>query len=116
MRVQAEMRDAYASRARGNEGRARVCARRAVGMALAGHWSMGAGMNAYDLLLRAASSPGFAEGVREAAARLTVRVTEDHQLPHAEDPLGDARLILVALGYTIAPDTDGRVAGDAQST
>ncbi len=73
-------------------------------------------MNAYDLLLRAASWPGFTENVREAAARLTVRVAEDHQLPHAEDPLGDARVILVALGHTIAPDTDGRVAGDAQST
>jgi hypothetical protein len=77
---------------------------------------MGAGMNAYDLLLRAASTPGFSEGVREAAARLTVRITEDHQLPHAEDPLGDARLILVALGYSVAPGTDGSVVGDGRLT
>jgi hypothetical protein len=87
-----------------------------VGVALADHWSVGLGTNAYDLLLRAASTPEFPEGIRRAAARLSVRVTQDHQLPHAEDPFDDARLIFDALGYTIAPDTDARVAGDAQST
>jgi len=87
-----------------------------VGVALADHWSVGLGTNAYDLLLRAASTPEFPEGIRRAAARLSVRVTQDHQLPHAEDPFDDARLIFDALGYTIAPVNDGSVAGDSPAT
>jgi len=95
------MLEAAASRSRGNEGRARVCARRAVGIALALHWSVGPPANAYQLLMRAAADSGLPPEVRQAAQRLTRRVTEAHRLPHDEDPLDDARVILAALGHSV---------------
>ena len=91
------MREAAASRGRGNEGRARVCARRAVGAALALRWSAGPLANAYQLLTRAAADSGLPPELRLAAQRLTRRVTEAHQLPHDEDPLDDARALLAWL-------------------
>lgn len=103
-RIQAEMREAFTSRSRGNEGRARVCARRAVGLALAATLGTAGRTNAYDLLRHAAESPGYAEAVRQAAGRLATRVTPEHRLPHAQDPLQDARLILNALGLSPAEE------------
>lgn len=91
------MLEAAASRSRGNEGRARVCARRAVGAALALRWSLGPQANAYQLLMRAAADSGLPPDVRQAAQRLTRRVTEAHRLPHDEDPLDDARALLAWL-------------------
>ena len=91
------MHEAEASRRRGNEGRARVCARRAAGAALARHWSAGPQANAFQLLQRAAADAGFPPALRQAAQRLTVRVTEAHTLPHDEDPLDDARALLAWL-------------------
>ena len=37
--------------------------------------------------------------IRRAAQRLTVRVSPDHTLPHPEDPIADARLIIDALDH-----------------
>jgi hypothetical protein len=37
------------------------------------------------------------EQLRSAAGRLTEQVTEDHELPHSEDPLQDAELIVAEL-------------------
>jgi len=91
------MLEAAACRSRGNEGRARVCARRAVGAALALRWSAGPQANAYHLLLRAAGDAGLPPELRLAAQRLTLRVTESHRLPHDEDPLEDARSLLAWL-------------------
>lgn len=91
------MLEAAACRSRGNEGRARVCARRAVGAALALRWSAGPQANAYQLLLRAAADNGLPPELRQAAQRLTRRVTEAHRLPHDEDPLDDARALLAFL-------------------
>lgn len=91
------MLEAAACRSRGKEGRARVCARRAVGAALALRWSAGPQVNAYQLLLRAAADTGLPPELRQAAQRLTRRVTEAHRLPHDEDPLEDARSLLLWL-------------------
>jgi hypothetical protein len=108
-RIAAEMRRAVASRAAGNEGRARVCARRAAGFGLALVWGSSERPNAYDLLRRAADDPSLTEAVRQASARLSVRVTQAHQLPHLEDPLADARLILGVLGYGFETQDDAHV-------
>ena len=35
--------------------------------------------------------------VRAAAGRLTEQINEDHELPHTEDPLEDAKFIVDAL-------------------
>jgi hypothetical protein len=100
-RVAAELSDARASRSRGNEGRARVCARRAAGAAIraamAGRASGPPPSNAYTVLRWYASLADQPPELRAAAARLAARVTPEHVLPHREDPLEDARVIIAAL-------------------
>jgi hypothetical protein len=91
------MDEAAACRSRGNEGRARVCARRAVGAALALRWAAGPQASAYQLLQRAAADSGLPPELRQAAQRLTRRVNQAHRLPHDEDPLDDARSLLAWL-------------------
>jgi hypothetical protein len=113
-RIAAEMRQAIASRAAGNEGRARVCARRAAGFGLSVAQGGSNRPNAYDLLRQAADDRALPAPVRQAAARLGVRVTQAHRLPHAEDPLADARLILEALGF--GPHEDAHANDSARTT
>jgi hypothetical protein len=95
------MNDARSSRARGNEGRARVCARRAAGLAIGSYLeaqSIRVGhRNAYLLLQAFSELKQVPDRLREAAARLTVQVKEDHNLPHEQDPLEDAQLIIAAI-------------------
>lgn len=97
-RIQAELRYARAVRQHGKEGRARVCARRAAGWAVAAYLS-GQGplpsQGAYTLLgWLEEQGP---EELRGPARRLRQRVTEEHHLPHPEDPLNDAELIIDGL-------------------
>ena len=99
------MLEAAACRRRGNEGRARVCARRAVGAALALRWPAGTRANAYQLLLRASADDGLPPELRKAAQRLAQRVNEERRLPHDEDPLDDARALLAWLRRR-GPDED----------
>jgi hypothetical protein len=110
--VEDEMDKARTWRAAGNEGRARVCARRAAGFALAASAGVAGRPNVYEALRRAARAPALPEAVREAAARLTVCVTEAHRLPHPEDPLEDARLIIEELGPTLTSQVDGHGSGE----
>jgi len=107
---------AIASRGAGNEGRARVCARRAAGFALAARYGVSGKLNAYEMLRRTAGAPGLSDAARQAAARLCVRVTEAHRLPHPEDPLEDARLLIEELGYTLRIRMDGYRPGKDNTT
>lgn len=96
-----ELEAALRARRGGNEGKARVCARRAAG------WAVGyafedtfAGKptaNAYLLLQWLADHQGAAPDLRSAADRLTARIDEEHELPYPEDPLEDANLIVERL-------------------
>jgi len=101
IQVEAELRAAESARTAGNEGRARVCARRAAGLAagayLTGRGQPARGASAYDRLRRLESAAGLAEDLRRAAARLTARVDAHHRLPHEQDPLEDARLLIAGL-------------------
>lgn len=103
LRARIESELAYAARARAHtkEGRARVCARRAAGWAVDAYrrrlepksvWQRTALANLR--WLRSAADQPLA--LQQAAARLTEQVREDHHLPHAEDPLQDARMIAEA--------------------
>jgi len=95
------MKMARQSRARGNEGRARVCARRAAGLAIQIYRDRSANVNrtvgAYGLLRWFASLPGVEEELRASAERLAMRVTREHVLPHPQDPLADAVLLIQGL-------------------
>ncbi len=99
--IQAEFEKAERARARGNEGQARVCARRAAGIA-ARHYFERRGEaattpSAYDLLQMLAADPEVPARVREAASRLTIRVDEAFKLPPEIDLLAEARVLCEAL-------------------
>jgi hypothetical protein len=91
-----ELARAEAARRAGNEGMARVCARRAAGMALRlRHASGGEGNRDALVLLRdVAGEEGAPEGVRRAAERLIARVRADFTPAHPHDPIEDARTII----------------------
>jgi len=99
-KIHAEMDRAHGARADGNEGQARVCARRAAGWAVGvyGQEQLGedSRWHAYHNLIWFQSQEISAD-LRAAAIRLTTRVDVDHTLPHMEDPLEDARMIIAAL-------------------
>lgn len=99
--IQAEFDRAEQARARGNEGQARVCARRAAGIAASAYLARrGAAprtSSAYDVLRLLADVPGIPTNVKESALRLTLRVDEDFQLPPGVDLLAEARALCTAL-------------------
>jgi hypothetical protein len=96
--VTREMDDALAARARGQEGRARVCFRRAAGWAIA---SLQANVdqeshlgNALEALTWFGAELRFQQELRESAIRLTTRVSDDHTLPFEQDPQSDAERLI----------------------
>ncbi|MFV2044648.1 MAG: hypothetical protein ACC700_15615 [Anaerolineales bacterium] len=96
-RIEAELAYARAARKHGKEGRARVCARRAAGWAIAAHFPNNRQLGAYSLLHWLEGNTEVSLDLRSAAGRLTEQVTVDHELPHSEDPLEDAEMIVVGL-------------------
>ena len=99
--IEEELRRAEAARAAGNEGRARVCARRAAGAALRSNVQRSGGVakssSAVDALRAARESQGLTERAREAADRLLVKVGEDFNLPYPWDLIAEARALIVEL-------------------
>ncbi|NIS83541.1 MAG: hypothetical protein GTO14_25840 [Anaerolineales bacterium] len=100
-RIDSELNLAHKARSQGNEGRARVCARRAAGWAVAAYRQRNFGIephaNAFRQLRWLRTLEGASQEIRDAASRLTTRVSLDHSLPHDEDPLEDARMLIQAL-------------------
>lgn len=100
-RIKLELGQAELFRARGKEGRARVCARRAAGWAVAAFRQQRSGVethpNAYHQLRWFRNLEDMPIELRKAADRLTTRVTPSHELPHWQDPLEDAEMIVQAL-------------------
>jgi hypothetical protein len=99
--IEAELSDALVSRENANEGRARVCARRAAGMAIGIYFERNVGerppQSAYKLLQWFSQREEIPEDLQQSAERLLVRVTPDFELPHQEDPIEDARQIITAI-------------------
>jgi len=93
--IEAEFEKAEQARARGNEGQARVCARRAAGIAvreyLARQGIRPPSVSAYDLLNLLKADPQLAPGLRLIADHLTLRVTEEFKLPVNADLIAEAR-------------------------
>ncbi len=96
-RIEAELAYARAARKQGKEGRARVCARRAAGWAISARYSHARPLGALAQLRWLEKNDEAPEQLRSAAGRLTEQVTEDHELPHSEDPLQDAEFIVAEL-------------------
>jgi hypothetical protein len=96
-----EFQMAAAARARGNEGQARVCARRAAGVAireyLARRGLRSSDPSAYALLKALLFVEDLPIEARQAAEYLTLRVNEEFKLPVAVDLVEQARLLCDSL-------------------
>jgi HEPN domain-containing protein len=93
--LELEFERAEAARARGNEGQTRVCARRAAGIAIREYYARRGQPvrtpSAYDLLQLLTDEPRLSPDLKQAAAYLTLRVTEEFKLPVDVDLLNEAR-------------------------
>ena len=82
----------------GNDGLARVCARRAVALAAQHQLEQqnlpGWQGDAMHQLRQIQKETTFPLSVREAAQRLLTKVTEQGQLPMTKDPITDASIII----------------------
>ena len=83
------------ARAKGNEGQARVCARRAAGLAIREYLTRkgihSRSASAYDLLNLLKNDPLLSPDLKLIADHLTLRVTEEFKLPVDADLVAEAR-------------------------
>ncbi|HBG75136.1 MAG: hypothetical protein A2X25_05165 [Chloroflexi bacterium GWB2_49_20] len=93
--VDYELHNAHVARAAGNEGRARVCARRAAGLAVRKYFERKDfqlnNKSAYELLLTLINQPGIPPTALQNAINLTMRVSESFMLPTQVDLIIEAR-------------------------
>ena len=93
--MQNEFDRAAQARERGNEGQARVCARRAAGIAIREYLARQAirppSSSAYDLLNVIKDDPHLSPDLKHIAEHLTLRVTEEFKLPVDADLVAEAR-------------------------
>jgi hypothetical protein len=96
-RFERELQHAEQARAGGNEGMARVCARRAAGMAIGEYFRLqgltSPGPSAYDRLRYLLGLPAVPQNVRRAAENLITRINVEGMLPVEADLIADARKI-----------------------
>lgn len=94
-KIQAEFQRAEQARAKGNEGQARVCARRAAGIAvreyLAAKGTHLPSPSAVDLLNLLKDDPLLSPDLKLIVEHLTLRVTEEFKLPVEADLVAEAR-------------------------
>lgn len=93
--IQKEFAQAQRARANGNEGQARVCARRAAGIAIR-EYLIRSGIrppshSAHDLLNLIKESAALPPDLRRIADHLTLRVTEEFKLPIEADLVAESR-------------------------
>lgn len=99
--IESEFEKAEQARARGNEGQARVCARRAAGIAVREYLTRQgippASVSAYDLLNFLKEDPHLADDLKLIADHLTLRVNEEFRLPVKADLIAEARTLCETL-------------------
>ena len=99
--IQDELDKAEGARGRGNEGQARVCARRAAGIAAREYFARRAQPvrtpSAYDVLNLLVQDPSLSADLRRSAEYLTLRVNEEFKLPVDVDLIAVARNLCEAL-------------------
>ena len=95
--IDKEFEKAGQARARGNEGQARVCARRAAGIAVREYLTRRGvrppSTSAYDLLNLLKEDPLIPADLKLIADHLTVRVTEEFNLPIDADLIAESRIL-----------------------
>ncbi len=94
-KLQKEFELAESARAGGNEGKARVCARRAAGIAIREYYARRGyhvrTPSAYDLLQMLTDEPQLSPELKRSATYLTLRVNKEFRLPVDVDLLDEAR-------------------------
>lgn len=94
-KLQAEFDQAERARAKGNEGQARVCARRAAGIAIREYLTRrgtpSPSTSAMDLLNLLKEDPLLSPDLKLIVDHLTLRVTEEFKLPVDVDLVAEAR-------------------------
>jgi len=89
-----EIRHARKARQEGNDGRARVCARRAAGVVIGEFFRQqnlpDINESAYDRLLALGKLQNVSPEVKEVIKHLVERVTPEHKLPYEADLIADA--------------------------
>jgi uncharacterized protein (UPF0147 family) len=102
--IERELAAAEAARQERNDGKTRVCARRAVAHAIeawiARFSSPGWRGDAMAYLRKIQEDASFPLPIRQAAERLGTPVTRQHTAPFTIDPIADARLIIAHLDST----------------
>ena len=107
LRIDNEFERAEQARAKNNEGQARVCARRAAGIAirefLTRRGTPPRTASAYDLLNLIKDDPLLSPDLKLIAEHLTLRVTEEFKLPVDVDLVAEARVLCERLLESKAP-------------
>ena len=100
-KIQLELDKAKQARAKRNEGQARVCARRAAGIAAREYFARQGktfrSPSAYDLLNELVHEEGISSELRQSAKYLTLRVNEEFKLPVNVDLIEEARKLCEGL-------------------
>ena len=95
--LQKEFDKARQARINKNEGQARVCARRAAGIAIRDYLTrkgtLVPSMSAYDLLNLLKEDTNLPSNLQLIVEHLTVRVTEEFELPFDADLIAEARVL-----------------------
>ena len=91
--IRKELASAGEARKAGNEGRVRVCARRAAGAAIA-FWKQDESTDVLERLRSLHNTEEMPAGVREAAQHLAAKLREDFSPQFDTDPLKDCRVIV----------------------
>ena len=95
--IQKEFEKAEQARSRGNEGQARVCARRAAGIAIREYLNRKGirprSPSAVDLLNLLKDDPALSPDLKFIVHHLTLRVTEEFQLPVDADLVAEAKIL-----------------------
>ena len=99
--IEFEIKKALLARSKGNEGQARVYARRAAGNAIRKYFLQKNlpfnNKSAYELLLSYINQPDIPSKTRQNAENLTMRVSESFQLPINVDLIEEARSLCAHL-------------------
>ena len=93
--IDVEIERAEQARGRGNEGQARVCARRAAGIAVREYLIRQRirppSVSAYDLLNLLKEDPHLSPDLKRITDHLTMRVTKEFKLPVDADLIAETR-------------------------
>ncbi len=100
-KIERELAVARQAHADGLEGKARVCARRAVGVALRDYFSQRkpqiAHLAVVELIQAYGEQPNINQHLREICTHLLTRVDVDYNLPASIDLLSDAKALIDAI-------------------